>query len=126
MKSIVLGALGGYVLWSVLWLALNALALTLFPEVDAEFQETQSVSNTLYLCVLLAASVVCSLASGRVACLIAKERAQKAVLWLAGLLLLTGIGVELGNWSAMPVWYHLIFLLLLVPACFLGARRAKA
>ena len=126
MKPIVLGALGGYLVWSVLWLVFNALALTLFPAVDAEFQETQAVSDTLYLALLLAASVVCSLAAGRVASMVGKQKAQQAVLWLAGLLLLTGIGVEAGSWNAMPVWYHLVFLVLLVPACLLGAQRAKA
>lgn len=125
MKPIVLGALGGYLVWSVLWLVFNAVALTLFPAVDAEFQETQAVTDALYLGLLLAASVVCSLAAGRIASLIGKEKARQAVQWLAGLLLLTGIGVEADSWDAMPAWYHLTFLILLVPACLLGAQRAK-
>jgi hypothetical protein len=30
--------------------------------------------------------------------------------------------VQASAWSALPLWYHLPFLALLVPACLLGGR----
>jgi hypothetical protein len=38
------------------------------------------------------------------------------------LLLATGIAVQASVWNLMPVWYHVPFLVLVVPACILGAR----
>ena len=37
-------------------------------------------------------------------------------------MLVTGIAVQAGVWALMPVWYHLVFLALLVPVCLVGAR----
>ena len=49
---------------------------------------------------------------------------------LAALLLVTGIPVQLGSWALLPVWYHLAFLIALVPMTVLGGRwqvaRARA
>ncbi len=33
-----------------------------------------------------------------------------------------GMSVQAAVWNLMPVWYHLVFLGLLVPGCLLGAR----
>jgi hypothetical protein len=43
---------------------------------------------------------------------------------LAAVLLLVGIFVEIQYWNVMPVWYHLIFLAVLVPATLWGGRIA--
>ena len=40
-------------------------------------------------------------------------------------MLLTGLCVQIGAWSMMPVWYHLPFLVLLVPVTLLGASLVK-
>jgi hypothetical protein len=37
-------------------------------------------------------------------------------------LLLMGIGFEVSAWQLTPVWYHLVFLVLLVPAVLYGGR----
>lgn len=79
---------------------------------------------------MLALSIAASLASGVVAAIAGGESARGAVLGNALLLLATGIFVQAGLWSSMPVWYHLIFLVLLVPMTLLGglffSRRQSA
>jgi hypothetical protein len=40
------------------------------------------------------------------------------------LLLVVGIYFQSQYWHVMPLWYHLIFLALLIPMCFVGARLA--
>jgi hypothetical protein len=45
-----------------------------------------------------------------------------AVWGLAVLQLLLGIGIEASAWSMTPVWYHVVFLALLVPATVYGGR----
>ena len=47
------------------------------------------------------------------------------VIAMALLLLLTGVGVQLGVWPLMPVWYHLLFLALIVPVAVFGGRLAR-
>ena len=39
-----------------------------------------------------------------------------------GLLLLTGIVVQIASWTLYPVWYHVLFLLSIVPAALIGAK----
>ncbi len=61
---------------------------------------------------------------GAVAAVIAKEGARAASRVLAGRLLATGFAVQAGAWSSMPVWYHLSFWALIVPATLAGAHLA--
>ena len=43
---------------------------------------------------------------------------------LAVIQVVIGILVELSYWSAIPVWYHIAFILLLAPAIFVGGKLA--
>ena len=49
--------------------------------------------------------------------------ATSAVLGL--LLLVVGVGVQAAMWNLMPLWYHLPFLALLLPATLAGAALAR-
>ena len=44
---------------------------------------------------------------------------------LAAILLAVGLYAEISYWTMLPVWYHLIFLVLLPPATIAGGRLAK-
>jgi hypothetical protein len=66
-------------------------------------------------------SVVCSLAAGVVAAKIPVTRVGGTVVIMAILLLVTGIVVQVAAWPVMPVWYHVMFLALIVPVCLTGA-----
>ena len=57
---------------------------------------------------------------------LAGAKASGAVVVMAVMLLVTGIGVQSTVWSLMPVWYHLAFLGLLVPVALVGGRLAKS
>jgi len=73
---------------------------------------------------VLGLSIVCSLTAGYLAKALAPSR-NRPVVVMSALLLATGIAVEADAWERMPVWYHLTFLVLLVPMCFGGARFAE-
>ena len=123
MMRAVIGVIVGYVVWSVLWLGGNAgLALTFAEQGDA-FDTGTSRLGTGYLVGALVLSIICSLLAGVVNAAIAAEKTKGAVLTMALLLLATGIAVQAGSWSLMPLWYHLVFLLLLVPVCLAGGRK---
>jgi len=119
-----LALLAGYALWTALWLGGDVAARVLWPDAyPADFPETP-MSATTPLVATLALSVVCSLAGGRLTGTVAKRRGP---VWILALLLLaTGIGVQASAWSALPLWYHLPFLALLVPVTLLGGRSTAA
>lgn len=112
--------IGAYALWTALWLAGNAL---FFSALHEQARSGARIENTTSLLLVLLLSVLCSVAAG-VVCRFAAR--PKAAAWVTGLLLLiTGIGVQASAWSSMPVWYHLVFLALLVPVVLLASGQPK-
>jgi ABC-type uncharacterized transport system permease subunit len=71
----------------------------------------------------LAISALATLAAGWVTAVIAK-RSRLATLMPGVLLLLMFIPQHIMLWDRFPVWYHLTFLLSLVPLTIMGARIA--
>jgi hypothetical protein len=119
MPRAVLAVIVGYVVWTAAWLGGNAVFFGSISAGVANGVRFNAVGPLLGVVVL---SVVCSVAAGLSTAAIAKERARVAVLVTAGLLLLTGIGVQSSVWPLMPVWYHATFLVLIVPVCVLAGR----
>ncbi len=121
----ILAAIVGYVFWSVAWVGFNPL-LQKFGLLSSD--QTQKVHDPKVLLALLLGSFVLSIIAGYLTAAISGARRHLAVLFLGSLLLATGIFVQIQVWHLMPFWYHLTFLALLVPFCFVGAglRRIKA
>ena len=116
----------GYALWTAIWLGGGAVLGGMFPDQAEGFAQGVAITSVGYLLSSLVLSVVCSYLAGVVTAAIARERTKRAVGIMAGLLLATGIFVQAGAWSLMPVWYHLIFLALLVPVSLAGGQRRQA
>ncbi len=124
MLRTILAIVVGFALWSLLWLGGRPLLANLFPGAVAA---DGSSSNTGYLLALIALSVLASLAAGFLARAIATATSNTPQLALGVILLLVGIAVEAGYWNLLPLWYHLTFLVLLLPATLVGARlRARS
>ena len=121
MLRAVIAVIVGYALWTAIWLGGNALV---FAEASEVVASKQPYSEPGPLAGILVLSVVCSLVAGAAAGAIAANRGAVAAVVLGALLLVTGIAVQAGVWSLMPVWYHVTFLVLLVPATIAGARLA--
>ena len=119
MGRAIAAVVSGYVLWTVLWLGFTAVAQMLFPGmIDPE----QPLTHTGVLVGYLAYSVVISIAAGFVCAAIKKSEPAKTVGALAAILLVSGVVAEASYWDMTPVWYHLVFLALLVPATVYGGR----
>jgi heme/copper-type cytochrome/quinol oxidase subunit 3 len=114
----------GFALWSALWLGSDQVFRSLWPAAYPE-DPTTPVTAVLPLLAYLVASVVCSLAAGFSARKTAGS-SSRAVLVLALILLAVGIAVQASAWTTMPLWYHLPFLILLVPVCLAGGGLAGA
>ncbi len=134
MGKIILGVIVGFIIWSIIWVGMDSLLSAISPgwfgKIFADFQNavsrnesfTPPVSVSIYL---IFQSVLCSLIAGFVAATIAKE-SRKTTLALGILLLATGIFVEAQNWNYFPVWYHISFLILLIPMTILGGKLKKS
>lgn len=114
------GIVAGYFAWTVIFLGGSAVLRSAMSGVhDAEGLTRDPIALALYLVLSFAASFV----AGRVTARIAGE--MRPVVILAGLLLATGIPVQIGSWTLLPIWYHLIFLGMLVPMTLAGGRGAE-
>jgi hypothetical protein len=107
----------GFLLWTVLWLGFGAVLAAVVPEAVAP---GEPVTSTGVLLAYLAYAVLISVASGYACAVIRGPSPIKAVWILALVLLAVGLGVEVAGWALTPVWYHLAFLTLLVPATVAG------
>ena len=133
MLRIILGAIAGFILWSILWVGGDALLSAISPDwwgkTSLEFRaavenKTPYSLDSIVLILLLVKSIVISVISGFVTAIIAKESA-KSTLLLGILLVLFGIFIQSIYWNYMPLWYHLPFLLLLIPMAMLGGKLRK-
>jgi hypothetical protein len=86
--------------------------------------ENGFTSDTSTLLIYLVLSVLASLAAGALTGKIAATAKMVCVAVLAACLLATGVPVQLSAWNDLPVWYNLVFLVLLVPVTLLGGRLA--
>jgi len=116
---VALGVVAGAVLWAVLWVGGTGAARAAMPEL---LDPSQRLDHAGALLGFIAYSVVLSVAAGYVAAAVARASAMRAVWILAVLQLVIGIAVEVSYWNLMPVWYHLVFLALLIPATVYGGR----
>jgi hypothetical protein len=108
----------GVIGWSILWVAGGAAF-----QAASLVTPGARVDDPVLLWGLVAFSVVLSLAAGAlVGALARKPKATAHALAAGAVLLGLGLWFEISAWALTPVWYHVIFLVLLVPACVAGSR----
>jgi hypothetical protein len=116
------GIVVGLTTWVVTGSA-GLLALRLLWPAYAVAEPTKAYTVAM-LCGRLTVALACSVAAGPVAAKIAGSRAA----WCGGLILLAfSAPVHLVRvWADYPVWYHLAYLVPLVPVTGLSGRAAGA
>lgn len=133
MIRIILGVVVGFIAWSILWLGSDQVLRSVSPGwygahalrfETAAFNETPFAADTTILILDLVRSVIISLMSGFLAVFVANE-AKKTTLILGVLLLVFGLYVQLSIWKYIPIWYHFLFLFLLIPMTIMGGKLKK-
>ena len=133
MGRIILGIVAGFIAWSILWVGSDQLMIMYIPwygQHQIAFEraivnhDVFTASNTVLLLHTLR-SVIISLISGYIAALVAGEN-RRSPLLLGILLLLFGIFVQAMAFNYLPIWYHIVFLVLLVPATIIGGKLRRA
>jgi hypothetical protein len=117
-----LAVIASYAVWTVIWLTGNFMlrAVRILPtDTSARIDSPGALSTLIGICIL------CSIAAGGVAAVISRGSSNYPPLILASLLLLTGVAVQWSVFQLMPIWYHVTFLVLLIPMVLVGARLVK-
>jgi hypothetical protein len=122
MQKKIIGVAVGFLVWSVLWIGSEPVITAVAPEI-APAADLSNITDG-YLGLKLVLSVFFSLVSGYLAGTLAGEGRNSPMI-LGVLLLLVGIGVQTAVWQLLPLWYHLVFLSLLLPATAFGGRLRK-
>ena len=120
---VTLAVIAGAAVWAVLWNAGTLGAQAALPEI---LPAGQPIVHVGALAGLIAYSVVLSMLAGYTTVAAAGRHPQPALKILAGLQMLLGLSFEIAFWSMTPVWYHLVFLALVIPATLYGGSLRSA
>lgn len=129
MVRVILGVIAGFVAWSIVWIGSDQLLINSmgwYAQHQMDFQravvnKTAFEPMTLVLVMNIVRSVITSIIGGYIAALVAGE-SGRSTFWLGLVLLLFGVMVEAVAWNYLPVWYHLVFLALLIPMTVIGGK----
>lgn len=115
MVRLILGIVAAPILWGIISIPINLGLASLYGAAAAPpYPES-------YLISALILSVGYALFSGYGAAIVAGTGERKLGLGAGIALLIVGLGVQISAWDSLPVWWHLIFLAMLVPVCTYGA-----
>jgi hypothetical protein len=133
MVRIVLGAIAGFIAWSIIWVGSEKALSAIWPEWYGANQVAfeAAVANggaftadtTILLMNIVRGSII-SVLSGFLAALIAGEN-KRSPLILVVLLVAFGLVIVAISWRYVPLWYHIVFTALLIPMTMAGGKLKK-
>jgi len=113
------GVVAGLAMWITVVTVVGAIVRRSWPAY-ASVADTMTFTLPMLIARLLIGALA-TLAAGLVTAMIA-PRSMLARLMPGALLLVGFIPVHIMLWDKFPLWYHLTFLLSLVPLTYLGGR----
>jgi hypothetical protein len=130
MLRIVLGVIAGFFAWVIVWVGSEKILSAIWPKGFGAHQRAfeAAIKNggqftadtTLLLMHIFLVSIV-SVVSGFLTALIAGENIH-APLVLGCLLVAFGLLKAFMSWPYAPIWYHVIFTVLLIPMTIIGGK----
>jgi hypothetical protein len=119
MKRSILACLAGLLTWAIVVTVINRVLRLSLPNYTAAEQTLQFTLGMKWSRLLMA--IVTSVVAGAVAGWISQS-SRGAPLIVGSVVLAMFVPVHIAIWSKFPVWYHLTFLLTIIPAALVGAR----
>ncbi|MGI9107410.1 MAG: hypothetical protein ACR2G4_14315 [Pyrinomonadaceae bacterium] len=119
MLRSIFAVIAGSVVWMVTALGMDAMLMSLAP---MWFGENGKVESLPVLLLMLSYSLSFSVLGGYVTALIAGRKEVRHALILGVLQLVMGLAATIRFFDTAPVWYHVLFLTLLIPTNVLGGR----
>ncbi|MFZ0279010.1 MAG: hypothetical protein WA254_16650 [Candidatus Sulfotelmatobacter sp.] len=118
MKRPILACLAGLLTWAVVVTVINRVLRLSLPNYTAAEHTLQFTLAMKWARLLMA--IVTSLAAGAVTGWISPS-SRWAALIVGTVVLAMFAPWHIANWSKFPAWYHLTFLLTIIPAVLVGA-----
>lgn len=130
---IALGVIVGFVVWSIVWIGGDQTLRGIWADYNVHMlaAERALVNNEVFAgdttieIANLIRSFITSIIAGYMAALVAGEF-RRTTMVLGILLILFGIFVQYFAWNLAPIWYHIIFILMLLPMTILGGRLRRS
>src|SRR5262244_1687860 len=119
MKRSILACLAGLLTWIVVVTLINRVLRLSLPNYTAAEQTLQFTLGMKWTRLLMA--IVTSVVAGAVTGWISRS-SRWAPLILGSVVLAIFAPMHIAIWSKFPVWYHLTFLLTIIPLVVLGAQ----
>jgi hypothetical protein len=125
-----LGVIVGFVVWSIVWVGGEALLAKVSPDwlgayslaaEKALVNGTELALDPAIAAIHLVRSFITSIIAGYMAALAAGEY-KRSTLILGILLVLVGVAVEYMTLAIAPLWYHILFVIFLIPMTMLGGK----
>ena len=117
MKRSILACLAGLLTWIVVVTVINRVLRLSLPNYIAAEQTLQFTLGMKWARLLMA--IVTSLVTGAVTDWISPS-SRWAPLIVGSVVLAMFVPLHIAIWSKFPVWYHLTFLLTIIPAVLVG------
>jgi hypothetical protein len=118
MKRSILACLAGLLTWIVVVTVINRVLRLSLPNYTAAEQTLQFTLGMKWARLLMA--VMTSVVAGAVTGWISRS-SRWAPLIVGSMVLAMFVPLHIAIWSKFPVWYHLTFLLTIIPAVLVGA-----
>ena len=118
MKRFILACLAGLLTWAVVVTVINRVLRLSLPNYTAAEHTLEFTLGMKWARLLIA--IVTSVVAGAVTGWISRS-SRWAPLILGSVVLAIFAPMHIAIWSKFPVWYHLTFLLTIVPAVLAGA-----
>ena len=118
MKRSILACLAGLVTWIVVVTVINRMLRLSLPNYTAAEQTLQFTLGMKWARLLMA--IVTSVVAGAVTGWISRS-SRWAPLIVGSVVLAMFVPLHIAIWNKFPVWYHLTFLLTIIPAVLVGA-----
>lgn len=114
---VILAIAAGSVLWALLWNLGTRGAAAAWPHLLAG---GETMTHKGILLSYIGYGALLSVLAGFVTASVAREHRMAAVWILAFLHQGLGVAAEVSYWDLMPLWYHLVYLALVIPATVAG------
>lgn len=108
-----------FILWIVLWFGSSYLVSLLIP---SRFNADGTTESSAVFFLFLVASIIISAISGWVLALVVGESNRTLALTLGAFLFSLALILHASSWQDFPMWYHMLFLLLMIPSILFGNR----
>jgi len=130
MIRIILAGIVGFVAWSIMWVGSERVLSIASPSwfgvhqiafEKATLNKEAYTPDTTILVLNVVRGTIVTIIAGFLTALISREN-RRSTLILGILLVAFGLVVVVMTWHIIPLWYHVLFTLMLIPMTIVGGR----